>query len=406
MNLNKMKLATVNAIVFLLLLAIAPAEDWPRYMGPDMTGISKEDGLADAWPETGPPILWRYKIGNGYSACAIADGRCITMGQDAQSQFVVALDPKTGKQLWKRSTSKAFDGHGYPGPRATPTIDGENVYIFDATGELMCLKAKDGSVVWQYNALQKFGAENMKWGMASSPLIDDDKMYLHLGASSNSSVLCLNKNNGEKIWASQSASGGYSSPLLREIEGKKTLVSFLATGPVGIDPDTGKRLWSAPWKTSFDVHAATPIIDGNYVFVASGYNRGCMVAKVENGSASVVKSDRTMRSQMSSPRYYKGYIYGFDENVFAAINPQNLEQLWRERYGKGAFTIADDKAYILHERKGLTLAKLAPEGITVLSHVPSTPLDSRRNWTMPVIANGLMFCRNESILICYDVAEK
>ncbi len=400
------KLLTTTILIVSLMLTMASAEDWPRYMGPEMTGISNEDGLADTWPEAGPPILWQYKIGEGYSACAIADGRCITMGQNAQAQFVVALDPKTGKELWKRSTSRAYDGRGYAGPRATPTIDGENVYVFDGTGTLMCLKAKDGSVVWQYNALQKFGAENMKWGVASSPLIDDDKMYLHLGPSSGSSVLCLNKNNGEKIWASQSASGGYSSPLLREIDGKKTLISFLATGPVGIDPDTGKRLWSAPWKTSFDVHAATPLVYDDFVFIASGYNRGCMLAKVDNGTASVVETGRTMRSQMSSPRYYKGFIYGFDENVFAAVNPKTLEQPWRERYGKGAFTIADDKAYILHERRGLTLAELSPEGIKVLSHVPSTPLDSRRNWTMPVIANGLMYCRNESILVCYDVSEK
>ncbi|MBD3305544.1 PQQ-binding-like beta-propeller repeat protein [candidate division KSB3 bacterium] len=328
------------------------------------------------------------------------------MGQDSSSQFVVALDAKTGEELWKRTTNPAYDGLGYPGPRATPTIDGENVYIFDGVGKLMCLKAEDGSVVWEYNALEKFGAENMKWGVASSPLIDGDKLYLHLGPSQGSSVLCLNKMTGEKIWASQSASGGYSSPVLREIDGKKTLVSFLATGPVGIDPETGKKLWSAPWKTNFDVHAATPLVYDDYVFVASGYNRGCMLAKAQNGKATVVKTDRNMRSQMSSPRYYNEFIYGFDDNMFAAVNPLTLEQPWRERYGKGAFTIADDKAYILHERRGLTLAKLSPEGITVLSHVPSTPLDSRRNWTMPVIANGLMYCRNESILVCYNVSEK
>ncbi|MFW5870295.1 MAG: PQQ-binding-like beta-propeller repeat protein [Candidatus Sumerlaeota bacterium] len=392
-------------LVLLGLAMFAGADDWPRYMGPNMEGISREDGLADRWPEGGPKLLWRYALGQGFSAVSVSDRRAITMGQKGGEQYVIALNADTGETLWKVQTNKDYGGGGYPGPRSTPTIDGDKVYVFDSFGKLMCLNVEDGSKVWSFNALEKFKAENMQWGVSSSALIDEDRLYIHLGSSNGASVICLNKLTGATIWTSQNKSGGYSSPLIRTINSKRQLVSYLSRGPVGLDLDTGERLWHAPWKTPHDVHAATPIVLENYVFITSGYNMGCQVIKVEAGGAEVVQKSRSMRSQMSSPRLYDDNIYGFDDNAFACVVPGTLEQKWRERYGKGAFTIADGKAYILGQQGSLTLAKLSPEKLTVLSTVEDTPLKARRNWTMPVIANGKMYCRNENILVCYDVSE-
>src|SRR4051794_39069685 len=165
------------ALLACLALALpAAAADWPHWLGPNGNGSSPETGLLTRLPDKGPKILWKVPGGAGYSAIAVAGGRAITLVQRDGDELALALDPATGKELWKQRIGPAFKNDFGNGPRSTPAIEGGLVWAQSVTGPLVCLKADSGEIVWQHHLLKEFGAKNITWGLSASPLIDGDKV--------------------------------------------------------------------------------------------------------------------------------------------------------------------------------------------------------------------------------------
>jgi outer membrane protein assembly factor BamB len=386
--------------------ALAPADDWPQWLGPNRDGISREKGLLKSWPPGGPKVLWEKKIGEGLSSFVEAEGRAITLFQAGGSQWAVAFDAATGKELWRVRTGKELPDQkpGNPGPRATPTVEGDRVYALDGHGNLLCLKAADGKVLWARNICEQCGAKRLTWGVAASPLIDGNNLILVVGESEDAAIAALDKMTGELVWKALGQKPGYASPILADLGGVKQFVFFLGTDIVGITRDGKRVLWQYPWKTSYDVNAATPLVKGDQVFVGSGYNKGCALLEIDLKADPPVKAiweNRELRCQLDTAILHEGYLYGFDDINLCCIEFASGKRMWEEkRFGQGALTMADGLLYVLGNGN-LGLVRPTPKGFDMISNVDG--ILAKRCWTKPTVANGRLYLRDEEQFKCLNV---
>jgi outer membrane protein assembly factor BamB len=406
--------AVVTAVLFAMAATSAFCDDWPQWRGPNRDAISLETGLMDSWTSGGPKLLWQKPLGEGFSCMAVAQGRVFTLFQDPKGQYLASLDEKTGDKLWTVRTGDFYeDRMGGNGPRSTPTVDGSRVYVFDALGNLVCVEAASGKEVWRCDTLKKFGAKNLTWAASMSPLVDGEKLIVNVGESDGSSIVAFDKATGDVIWKALNDAAGYSSPIERTIGGALQLVFFNATGALGVTPDKGDVLWRFPWKTSYDVHAATPIVRDDLVFITSGYNSGCALFRVDlkapvDKRATEVWRSKIIRSHFGTPVLIDGYLYGFDEKTFRCVDFMTGEGKWEDKgFQKGSLVLAGGMAYVLGEKGRLALAKLSPEKLEIVSEVANPgEISNVKCWTMPVVANGRLFLRDQSKIVCLDVKAK
>lgn len=383
--------------------------DWPQWRGPRRDGVSTEKGLLAVWPADGPKELWRQTTGKGFSCLAVSRGRVFTIFQDGDSESICSWDAETGKELWRfRYPARYLNGYGN-GPRSTPTIDGDLLYAVGGTGIMHCLRAftdkPAGEQVWRRDLLTEFGAKNLQWGVSFSPLVEGGLVYTNPGGPNGQSLAALDKVTGKTVWTSQDDAAGYSSPLAATIAGERQIVFFTGAGLVAVTPEAGKLLWRYPWETAFGANIATPIIADDYVFISSGYNRGCTVVKIEKSESGFearrVYENKKMRTHFSTCVRYHDYLYGFDDTNLTCMEFRTGKVLWDQRgFSKGSLLVADGKLIILGERGLAALAEATPASYQEVSRFT---FSEDRCWTVPVIANGRMYIRDEEKLVCYEM---
>jgi outer membrane protein assembly factor BamB len=388
--------------------------DWPQWRGPRRDGVSLETGLLTEWPAGGPKKLWEAKTGVGYSSVAVADGRAITMVQDGDDEAVVCWNADTGKELWRFRYSCHYVNSNGSGPRSTPTIDGDYVYTVGATGIFHCLKAAEGQRVWRHDLLDEFGAQNLQWGVAFSPLIEGDLVLTNPGGGEGNSIVAFDKNTGEVAWKACDDMAGYSSPIAVTAAGERQVLFFTAAGLVSLSPRDGKVFWRFAWENGTKVSAATPISfrakieDGSfdYVFVSSNYNKGAVLLKLLPAGAGAVKVERVyqtkqMQNHFSSSVRHGKYLYGFNDSRLACLDVTTGKAAWQERgFDKGSLTIADGRLIILGEHGKLALAQADP---TKYHELASFAFSHNQCWTVPVVANGKLYVRDQEKIVCYDL---
>ncbi|MCE5230737.1 PQQ-like beta-propeller repeat protein [bacterium] len=388
------------------------AEDWPRYHGPDNNGISKETGLLKKWPDGGPKILWTKPLGTGYSSVSVAKGHVYTMYQDAQKQYVVCFDEKTGNKLWETPTGPIYDARdAHDGPRATPTVDGDFVYAIDGNGEIVCMKAAGGNIVWQKNMLKMAGAGNITWGIAQSAFIVGEKLFVNPGGNNGMAFMALNKKDGSIAWKSGNGLAGYATPVVADFGGVKQLVFAAGKQVAGVRMDDGKILWSFPWVTRHDVNAASPIVMGDMVFVSSGYHHGSTVYKIDMSKpnpAEKVWQNTSIQAHFGTPILMDGYLYGYRDMDLTCVDFKTGATKWFDEEGamppKGQLTYADGLYYILGENGLMILARLTPERFEKISQMDISPGSER--WAPLAIANGRLYMRDNKQLFCLDIKAK
>jgi outer membrane protein assembly factor BamB len=379
------------------------ALDWPRWRGPDLNGISQETGWSVSWPATGPRPVWRAEVGIGFAAVSVAEGRVYTMGNRNDQDTVYCFDESTGREIWKHSYAAKLDAKYYDGgPSATPTVDGNRVYTLSKTGHLFCLEADTGKVVWDRNLSEELGVSIPTWGFAGSVLVEGDALYCNVGSRGTA----LEKATGKLIWTTGTTEAGYATPVPFVMEGRKGLLIFAARSLVAVDPTHGDELWSHPWVTQHRVNSADPIVQGNLVFISSGYSRGAALLRVAGGTPSVVwESRKNMRNQHSSSVLIDGSLYGFDgdnNSDLRCVDFMSGAIQWSQRgLGKGTLMAADGKLIILSEKGELVIADADPASFKALARAHVL---GGRCWTQPVLANGRIYCRNAAgHLVCLDV---
>jgi outer membrane protein assembly factor BamB len=397
----------VAVLSFWTVSAAQNGADWPQWRGPNRDGISKETGLLKQWPENGPPLVWKAKgAGGGYSSLAVSNGRIYTLGLRGKSEFVVAFDVASGKEVWATAHGGAFRNDRGDGPRGTPTVDGDRVYALGGDGDLSCLEAKTGKIVWTLNVLQKFGGSNIQWGISESPLVIGEKVLVNAGGP-NASIVALNKKDGSVIWKSQSDEEGYSSAITLQTEVGTQVVFFTADRAVGLDLKDGKLRWEYKRPSNRTANVATPIARGNRVFISSDYGTGGGVVEIKaDGSAQEVYFNREMRNHHSSSILIGDYLYGFSSGILTAMRFDNGEVAWKDRsVGKGSLAFADGHLYAFSENGVVGLIEVSPTAYKEKSRF-RIQQDSLPTWTHPVIAGGRLYLRDQDTIYAYDVREK
>jgi outer membrane protein assembly factor BamB len=392
-----------------------PAGDWPQWRGPRRDGVAHFPDLLTTWPDRGPARLWQTAGGEGYSSIAVAGGRACTLLRQDSQEVVVCWRVLDGKELW-RFPYDAPTHRQYPGPRSTPTIDDGRLYAVGAGGLLHCLDAAEGKELWTKDLRADLNAPGGEWGHAFSPLIEGDLIITAPGGP-GASLAAFDKKTGDLRWKNLDEPPGYSSPVPFTAGGVRQIVAFTGNSAIGVSPADGTLYWRYPWETRYAVNAATPLTfhahQGDkvfdYVFISSGYGRGCALLKIEgeNGrfQARPVYEGNQLCCHFSSPVRYRDRIYGFNESTLVCLDLRTGAVRWKKSgYHKGSLLLVDHYLLVLGERGKLELLEASAEEPMPLAG--AQPLRSARCWTMPVLAEGRLFLRDEEQVLCLDVSRK
>ena len=398
------------SIALMVLSAVtlsASAADWPQYRGPNRDGRSSETGLLAIWPDAGPEVLWRARLGSGYSGIAVVDGRVFTMFGDQGDEFTAAFDVASGKELWRFKMGSNFRNDQGNGPRATPTVEGGLVYVLGARSKLYALDVVTGEERWASDLVKEFGAKIPQWGTSTSPLVEGQQLVVDVAGRADYGVVAFNKTSGEVVWHNGTHRPAYSSPIAVTIGGERQLVLFTAEGVRGVSAADGHRLWRAPWTTDWDVNAATPVfVPRNGIFISSGYDTGAALLQIvrERDDFEVVQvwRSRAMKNHFNSSVLIGAYIYGFDMGTLKCIDALTGEEKWRARAGfsKGSLLYADGLLYVMGGSGNLGLIEATPEGYRSRSRVKV--LDGK-TWTMPALSDRVLFLRDFEEMIALKV---
>lgn len=277
---------------FILAALAAPsaigATDTPQWRGPNRDGIFPETQLLKEWPKDGPKLAWKIDgLGRGLSSVSIAGGKLLTMGARKGGQWLIALDPKTQKELWATKVSDDGDAS-----QCTPTVSDGLVFALSKDGELICAKLADGAEVWRKSFRKDFGnPPKPGWGFAESPLVDGNSVIVTPG-SRDFFMVALNKATGALVWKTEwpgagkgHDGAGYTGPVISNGAGIRQYVTMVGKGAIGVDAKTGKLLWHYNRVANDTAVIPTPLVWDDYVFVSSGYGTGAALLKIEKAAA-------------------------------------------------------------------------------------------------------------------------
>jgi len=400
------------AVTIVFAAAVLHANDWPQWQGPDRTRMSKETGLLKEWPTGGPSVVWTAdNLGTGYGSMSVAGDRVFVQGARGQSSFVIALNRADGKEVWSTALgpieTRMRTNMG-AGPRGTPTVDGDRLYVLTENGDLACLKTADGSAVWQLNILKDFGGSQLQWMISESPLIDGPHVVVSPGGP-GAGIVKLDKMTGKTVWTSKELSdtAGYSSITVADVQGVRTYMTFTARAGVGVRASDGKLMFSYTKAANNVANIATPVFLDDKVFFTSGYGAGgallALSAKGGEVAATEVYHTPNMRNHHGGVVVVDGYLYGFSDLILTCLEFATGNVMWRDRsVGKGSVTYADGHLYIQSENNMVGLAEASSTGYREKGRF-AIPEKGQMSWAHPVISDGRLYVRNQDTLLAYDI---
>ena len=409
-------LFTIAALTGGLLLAPLGAADSPQFRGPDRNGIFPESELLKSWPEGGPPQLWSVEgLGEGYASVSVSNGRIYTTGKfsskggETHEGKVFAFDLQ-GKKLWESTYGEEHSGNGYPGTRTTPTIDGDSLFLFNALGKAIALDAATGEKRWEVDTFARFDGKNTYFGAAESPLVLDGKVIVTPGGK-DASVVALDRKTGETVWTTKGLSDapGYCSPQLYEHGEHRQVVTLVAKHLVGIDPASGKVIWKTPVEASYDIHATSPVFDGNVIYVSHGYNHGGKAFRLaaDGKSVSPMWTEEKLDIHHGGAVVVGGKIYGASsKKTWYALDTQTGERVAEiSRLGKGSVIYADGLLYGYVESGDVLLVDPRPSNFKLISSF-AIEKGSAQHWAHPVLSDGVLYIRHGEVLMAFDVKHR
>jgi hypothetical protein len=400
---------TLVATVVVATAVLQAAPDWPQWQGVDRNRSSKETGLLKEWPSGGPRVIWTANnLGTGYGSMSVAGDRVFLQGSRGNESFVIALNRADGKEVWSKALgpieTKMRTNMG-AGPRGTPTVDGDRLYVLTENGDLACVKT-DGSVVWQLNILKEFGGSQPQWLISESPLVDGPHLVVSPGGP-GAGIVKLDKMTGKTTDAKISATGGYSSITAADIGGVRTYMTFTETAGVGVRASDGKLMFRYVGAANNVANISTPVYSSNKVFFASGYGAGggLLDLTVKDGevAATQVYHTANMRNHHGGMVLVDGYLYGFSDAILHCLEFATGNVMWRDRsVGKGSVTYADGHLYFQGENNLVGLAEATPTAYKETGRFP-IPEKGQMSWAHPVISDGRLYVRNQDTLLVYDI---
>ena len=392
----------------------AAAGEWPQFLGPQRNGLSAETGLLEQWPEQGPKVIWRVQGGVGMSGLAISRGRVLTMVQREGQQWLVALNALTGESIWKAPIADAYRNPMGDGPRATPTIAGDRVFVFSGEGRLTAIDFTNGKPLWSHDPLTELSGKEAEYGMASSPLVIGDQVIVTVGAAKGT-LVAYDTKTGKQVWTAGKDPAGYSSPTLLDVGGRSQIVSYTGSSALGVAPKTGEVLWRYPFETNYDCNIATPLAIKGQLLLSAGENHGSVLLdlKLQGDKFELTEvwqsfgPKSVLRSEWQTPLLLDGFLYGMD-NVGGAgpvthltcVNATTGDRAWQVlRFGKGNLIAADGKLFMTTMAGELVVARASSKKYDELGR--ATVLETTRQ--APALSNGRLYLRDGREIVCFDV---
>lgn len=408
--------------LFLFVCSASFAQDWARWRGPDNTGavpanVAVPTGLPDPLKE-----VWRVPIGYGNSSPVVSGGKVFYLDNLQEKETAHAADAATGNVIWSVTLDDAFKDQQSPsGPRCTPVVDGDRVYVQSLKGEFQCLNSASGKLIWGCNFSKDYGAVFIgekgdavgaaRHGNTGSPTVDGERILVQVGGPNGASVVCFNKRNGKVIWKSQNDVPGYAPPVIATLGGVKQVISFTAEAVIGLDDKTGSLLWRYPIKTAYGRHAVTPVVVDDMVMVSSN-NAGLMGLKINKTSAGFtatrVWGTKQYTLNYASPVAVGKFLFGLGPmNTLFCVDIKTGEKAWaEERFFSemvnteyASFMVMHNNLLILTDMGKLLMVAADPKGLKLISKVTACG----KNWCYPAYAGGRLYLRDDKNLYCLQL---
>ncbi|WP_430454847.1 PQQ-binding-like beta-propeller repeat protein [Rhodopirellula europaea] len=440
--------ARSNLLVLGMVAATTPlatADDWSGWMGDQRDGVYRESGVIESIPDSGLKPKWKASIAGGYAGPSVADGRVFVFdyarrqgeafndpGKRADltgDERLIVLDSETGKELWRHEYERPYSISYPAGPRCTPTIDGDRVYVLGSEGDLRCLSVTDGELIWSRNFPKDFSAEVPIWGFSAHPLIEGDLLYTMVGGDGQG-VVAFDKMTGEVRWKQLDSNAGYCAPSILKQGDQKQLLVFSPTGIHGLDLLSGEPIWNVELSPMFDMSIAIPAIEGNRVYASGIRTESVMFELNENATAATElwrgERDHSVFSSNSPAVFIDGVVYGTDCNVgeLIAFDAKDGDRLWSTfqatkpdekrfiKHGTAFLTrIGDSNRFFVFSENGdlmiATLSKDRFEEHGRFHAIEPTQEAFGRSvvWTHPAYANQTVFIRNDQEIVAYSLVK-
>jgi outer membrane protein assembly factor BamB len=429
-----------------MLGSAAFAADWPQWLGPQRDAVWRETGILEKFPAGGPKVLWRQPVGPGYTGPAVAEGRVFLMdrkkrevekGADTKAgipgtERVFCLNASDGKLVWEHAYECLYK-IGYPeGPRTTPTVAGDRVYTLGAMGDLLCLEAATGKLLWRVNVRERYNAPTPVWGWAAHLLVDGDRVITLVGGEGSAAV-ALHKDTGKEVWKALTVKEiGYAPPVVIEAAGQRQLIIWHTESINALEPETGKVLWSVPFPAGTvqrpAISVGAPKKVGDLLFVSSPHHGSAMLKLAQDKPGATLlwqgKSDNLAKPDglhclMCTPAFKDGHVYGVcNFGELRCLNAQTGERVWesyaattkkKEFLGSAFLVEHGDRFFICNDLGDLIIARLSGKGYEEIdrTHLLDTTLSTRGRevvWSHPAFANRCVFARNDKEIICVSLA--
>ena len=431
-----------------LLVTTLHADDWPEWRGAGRQAVWTEDGIVDRFPSDGLKVTWRTPIRGGFAGPVVADGRVFvtdfaflpeTKVMDG-AERILALDEQTGDVLWTHDWPAAYRNLQLSyatGPRATPTVDGDRVYVAGGSGMLLCLEVATGRVVWSHDAVAEYDTTIPVWGVTSAPLVEGDLAIFIVGGEPDALVVAFDKRTGTEMWRAIDvvAEMGYNQPVVYEAGGVRQLIIWHPTAVSSLNPETGDVYWEEPWEVPSAITVATPVWSDNYLFFSQFYG-GSLMLRLDTdrpaattlwqiaGTSEMPDGTAALHAMITTPIVEGDHIYGVDSyGELRGLDATTGDRLWvsdqmtvQRRWGTAFMVRHGDRYFVNNDAGDLILAQFTPDGYVELDRTPLIEATSRAgygprrfedravNWTHPAYANRHIITRNDNEIIRVSLA--
>jgi len=445
------------AVVSFAGVATVSAKDWPQWRGTERLGLWTETGILETFPDEGLTVTWRVPVNGGYSGPAVADGRVFVLDyRETEARVMngterlIALSEETGQVLWSYEWATTYRMLMFTyatGPRATPTVDGNRVYVTGSTGRIFCLDVATGDVIWDKDTVAEYGTNIPVWGTSSAPLIDGDRVIFLVGGEPDALVMAFDKHTGEEVWRALESRTemGYTQPLIVEEGGARQLIVWHPRGLSSLKPETGELYWEEVFPGRANMTVADAVKSGPYLFV-SGFYSGSLMMRLDRdrpAATAIWKGENNrvlengievaetsgLHSVMTTPLIVGDYIYGIGSHgQVRGLLAETGERVWeaeglttRNRWGSAYFVQHEDRYFVYNENGDLIIVRFGPDGYVELDRTHLLNPTSRSGyggarpgsrgrashgqsdrlvvWSHPAFANRHVVLRNDEEII-------
>ena len=393
----------------------SPGVPWTQWGGPNRNFHTEATGLKDTWPATGPRVIWKRPLGEGYSSTAVENGVLYTMYGKGREEVVLAANAETGATLWEHVTPMTFQSDAGAemgnGPYATPLVVGDRLFTAGVAGRFQCLDKKTGKLLWTQQLWEDHKGSRLMYGYASSPIAFREMVIVPVGGSGKA-LMAFQQADGKVAWSKNDFGNVYSSPVLINVQGLEQLAVLLDGALIAVNPHNGDLQWQVPFKADYSIAVATPVFGpDNLLFISSEYGGGAKVIELKRNALQTTATELWSSNRL---RLHHGNAIRIGEAIYfssggkgsqailSAVDVRSGKIHWQERsIEKATFVWADQKLITLDQDGNLMIAHPSPQGFKIAA---KAPLLTHLSWTPPVLVGSRLYIRDRRNMMAVDLS--